>query len=267
MSIVKDYYNENSIREWDRLNNPYSRIEFTTTLYLINKYFKNVSNAIDIGSGPGRYSMELIRRGYDVSLLDLSQNLLNIAKENIEKITDKKCNYFCKSALELDFIDDNSFEYALVLGPMYHLHGEKDRLKVLDDTYRILKPGGRAFIAYINTWGALKAAVHEFPESFADIEHFGRYLNGNLKFSKEESFTESFFTTAKLAAEEISRSKFRIISMAGAESFLSGLRLEINNLYEANMELYNNFIRKAAEYSEEEQYRDTTEHFLVIVEK
>jgi hypothetical protein len=88
-----------------------------------------------------------------------------------------------------------------------------------------------------------------------------------LKFTKEESFTESYFTTAKLAAEEVSKSKFKVISTAGAESFLSGLRLEVNNLYNTNMELYNIFIKQAAKYCEEEQYRDTTEHFLVVVEK
>lgn len=88
-----------------------------------------------------------------------------------------------------------------------------------------------------------------------------------MKFSKDESFTETFFTTAKHAVEEVSESKFKIISISGAESFLSGLIMDVNELYKSNVNAYNNFIRKAAEYSEEEQYRDTTEHFLVVVEK
>ncbi len=197
MDYVKAYYDENSTLEWDRLDNPYSRIEFTTTTHLIDKYFKNISNVIDIGSGPGRYSIELIKRGFDVSLLDLSQNL----------------------------------------------------------------------IAYINTWGVLKAAVYEFPDIFEDIGHFDRYLNGNIKFSKEESFTETFFTTAEHAIEEVSKSKLKIISTAGAESFLSGLIMDVKDLYKRDINLYNKFIKKAAEYSEEEQYRNITEHFLIVVEK
>ncbi|MCQ4924519.1 class I SAM-dependent methyltransferase [Tissierella carlieri] len=267
MDYVKAYYDENSTLEWDRLDNPYSRIEFTTTTHLIDKYFKNISNVIDIGSGSGRYSIELIKRGFDVSLLDLSQNLLDIAKKNIENISNKKYDYFCKSALELDFIEGDAFEYALVLGPLYHLHNEEDRLKVINDTYRILKPGGRAIIAYINTWGVLKAAVYEFPDIFEDIGHFDRYLNGNIKFSKEESFTETFFTTAEHAIEEVSKSKLKIISTAGAESFLSGLIMDVKDLYKRDINLYNKFIKKAAEYSEEEQYRNITEHFLIVVEK
>lgn len=66
------------------------------------------------------------------------------------------------------------------MGPLYHLHDEMDRLKVLRDTYRILKKDGIALISYINTWGCLKAAVSEFPEVFKDAEHFQRYLNGDL---------------------------------------------------------------------------------------
>ena len=40
---------------------------------------------------------------------------------------------------------------------------EEDRQKVLKGTQRILKPGGKVIIAYINIWGALKARLREFP--------------------------------------------------------------------------------------------------------
>lgn len=264
---VKEYYDKTAEEEWNRLNNPYSRIEYNSTLYLIEKYFPKTGQIIDIGSGPGRYSLELLRRGYKVSLLDLSSNELEIAKRKIEESNLTAENYYCKSALELDFLQDEAFDGVLVMGPLYHIHSHEDRQKVLKDAHRILKKNGVALISYINTWGALKASVSEFPQSFEDIGHFDRYVEGNLKFSAEESFTSTYFTTPPLALEEINEAGFEIISYAGAESFLSGLGTQVSNLHRYMPGVYKNYLEIAPKYCELPQYRDATEHLHVIVRK
>src|SRR5690554_3848296 len=107
-SKVRKYYDENAELEWQRLNNPYSMVEFSSTMYLVEKYFPKSGKIIDIGSGPGRYSLELLKRGYRVSLLDLSKNELDIAKRKVEEANLIAENYYCKSALELEFLDDKS---------------------------------------------------------------------------------------------------------------------------------------------------------------
>lgn len=264
---VREYYDENAEIEWNRLNNPYSRVEYESTLYLIKKYFPKIGHIIDIGSGPGRYSLELLKRGYKVSLLDISKNELDIAKEKIEDAKLAAEAYYCKSALELEDIEDETYDGVLVMGPLYHLHTLEERQKVLKDTYRILKNKGVALISYINTWGALKASVSEFPESFRDKKHFKRYIEGDLKFTQEESFTDTYFTTPPLALKEIQDSGLKLISYAGAESFISGLNIQMKNLYNDMPEIYDNYIKTAPEYCELPQYRDATEHLTFIVEK
>lgn len=62
------------------------------------------------------------------------------------------------------------------MGSMYHLHSKADRQYVLEEAKRIVKPGGILLIAYINTWGALKASLREFPESFLEQSHFEEYI-------------------------------------------------------------------------------------------
>lgn len=267
MDKVKEYYDGNAEIEWERLNNPYRIVEFKSTLYLIDKYFNKGGKVIDIGSGPGRYSIELLKRGYDVELLDLSQNELNIAKIEIEKLGLAANNYHCKSALELESFEDESFDNILVMGPMYHLHSRDDREKVLIEVNRILKKNGVAIIAYINTWGALKAAVTEFPLEFVDDEKFESYLNGDLSFSEEESFTKTYFTTTDKAIKEVESAGFKVISYAGAEGFLSGIFSDIKNLANINPEIYENFINAAAKNCELKQYRDATEHVNIVVKK
>lgn len=264
---VRDYYDKNAELEWNRLNNPYSRVEYESTLYLIDKYFPKSGHIIDIGSGPGRYSLELLKKEYEVSLLDISKNELDIARSKIEEANLAAQAYYCKSALELEGIEDESFDGVLVMGPLYHLHNLKQRQKVLKDTYRILKSKGRALISYINTWGVLRASTSEFPESFNDIEYFKGYIEGNLKFSQEESFTETYFTTPPLAMKEICGCGFKVVTYAGAESFLSGLNIQMKNLYNDMPDVYENYLKIAPEYCELPQYRDATEHLHFIVEK
>jgi 2-polyprenyl-3-methyl-5-hydroxy-6-metoxy-1,4-benzoquinol methylase len=266
-SEVKHYYDTNAEHEWERLNNPYTNIEYQTTLHLINRYFPKTGSLLDIGSGPGRYSLALLKQGYRVSLLDLSINELELAKQKIEEARLKAEQYYCMSALDLNQLPSESFDGILLMGPLYHLHQDEERQKVLRETKRILKPNGAALISYINTLGVLKASVTEFPESFEDIHHFDRYLHGNLIFTPESSFTATFFTTPSLALDEINRAGFKVISYAGAESFLSGLYDPIIKLYQTMPTVYENYIQKAMEYCELPPYRDATEHLHVIVRK
>ena len=267
MEEVKKYYDSAAEMEWQRLNKAYTSVEYKSTLYLIDKYFPKTGKVMDIGAGPGRYALALLERGYQVSLLDLSQNELKIAKEKITQAGYEADGYYCKSALELESFEDESFDALLIMGPMYHLHKEVDRQKVLQEARRILKTGGVAIVTYINTWGVLKASLREVPESFEELEHFEHYMEGGLIFSAEESFTETFFATPPIALEEVKKAGYELISYAGAESFISGLNMQIENLAIYMPEIYKNYVQKAAEYCEAPQYRDATEHLNIVVRK
>ncbi len=54
-NIVRDYYNENTTKKFNRLSNSYSIIEFRTTLAMMDKYLKKSGKVLDICCGPSRY--------------------------------------------------------------------------------------------------------------------------------------------------------------------------------------------------------------------
>ena len=162
--IIREYYNKNSKKEWLILNNPYNRLELFSTMYMIKEYFPQEGKILDIGSGPGRYSIELLKRGYEVSLMDLSEKSIDMAKRNIESMELKANDYICGDALYLDFIKDNTFDGILLMGPMYHVQSREDRIRILENCMRILKPGGIILIAYINSLGVLKGGLSYSPQ-------------------------------------------------------------------------------------------------------
>ena len=85
-TLVKAFYTGSVQKEWRRLvRDPYHRLEFNTTLHFLEKYLPKNGLILDAGGGPGRYTVELAGRGYDMILLDITPDNLAFAKRRISK--------------------------------------------------------------------------------------------------------------------------------------------------------------------------------------
>ncbi|MBI9045935.1 MAG: hypothetical protein JEZ06_15690 [Anaerolineaceae bacterium] len=70
---TRKYYASFGEREWSRLKNPDDgAVEFAVTCHVLNKYLPANSRILDIGGGPGRYTIWLAQQGHRVVLADLS---------------------------------------------------------------------------------------------------------------------------------------------------------------------------------------------------
>ena len=59
---VSDYYSRDPEREWTRFDrHPF---EFPVTLHFLGTYLEPRSRVLDVGSGPGRYAIELSKLGF-----------------------------------------------------------------------------------------------------------------------------------------------------------------------------------------------------------
>ena len=54
--IIQDFYNTSVENEWNRIEN---RPEFLLTCRMLNRYIKPGDKVLDVGGGPGRYSIYL----------------------------------------------------------------------------------------------------------------------------------------------------------------------------------------------------------------
>ena len=63
----------------------YHRLEYIVTMHFLEKYLPSSGLVLDAGGGPGRYSIELARKGYEVVLLDLSPKCLELAERKIAR--------------------------------------------------------------------------------------------------------------------------------------------------------------------------------------
>ena len=77
LDIVKKFYDETVNNEWERLD--HHKVEFELSKRYMNRYIKPNDKVLDLGGGPGKYSLYLAERGCDVTLADLSPKNVDFA--------------------------------------------------------------------------------------------------------------------------------------------------------------------------------------------
>lgn len=144
LQALTQYYG--SYDEDNRLCSRRGMIEYLTTMRYIEKYLRPGMRILEIGAATGRYSHQLARQGYQVDAVELVQHNIDIFKQNTkpgENITISQGN-----AKDLHAFSDNTYDITLLLGPMYHLFTDEEKLQALSEAIRVTKRGGIIFSAY-----------------------------------------------------------------------------------------------------------------------
>lgn len=179
--LVRNYYAAFGENEWHRLTWPEGSIEFAVTTHVLNKYLPEHGRILDIGGGPGRYTIWLAQRGYKVVLADLSPNLLDIARAKIAEagVQSQVEDVLVCDACDLSRFDDNSFDAVLCLGPFYHLIEPTDREQAAAELVRVVKPKCIAFVALIPIYTFLRRTLAHKDERhhLARSEYVSRLMN------------------------------------------------------------------------------------------
>lgn len=111
------------------------------------------SQILDVGCGTGRHSIELARRGYRMTGVDISTGMLNEAQREADK-AGVKIDLMHADASQ--FKSDKEFDAAICLceGAFGLLGSEDDPythdLNILKNIHEALKPGGRLILTALN---------------------------------------------------------------------------------------------------------------------
>lgn len=144
MTELEKYYSK--FKEDHRLTTRHGTVEFTTSMKYIHQALEGRQNPkiLDVGAGTGRYSIALSREGYDVTAVELVKHNLDILRSKHENVKTWQGN-----ALNLHFLDDNTFDVTILFGPLYHLLTKEEKIQALLEAKRVTKQGGIILAAYI----------------------------------------------------------------------------------------------------------------------
>lgn len=142
LSNIEKHYNKHP--EDKRLLRRHGIVEFQTTMHHLHRFLKPGYQLLDIGAGTGRYSSALMAEGYDVKAVELVKRNINVFLER-----EPTANVVQGDARKMPFIPTDSADLTLLLGPLYHLMGDDEKLKALNEAKRVTKSGGLIFVAYL----------------------------------------------------------------------------------------------------------------------
>ncbi|MDS0526138.1 class I SAM-dependent methyltransferase [Clostridium sp. SHJSY1] len=259
MNGIQNWY-DNLYDEWERLD--YHKIEFDITKRYLDKFIvgKNLE-IFDIGGGPGRYSLYLAEKDHKVTLLDLSQKNIEVAKTKAKEFNIELEEYIHGNALELDKYNQK-YDVILLMGPLYHLIKEDDRRLVLKNALRLLKSDGIIVVSFISKYAPIQDNL-TYLCKIKEINDLFKYLeNGENK--EEDGFTTAYFSGPKEARKFLSNYNIKELVFAGVENILGCKEKEICLLEE---EQYNKWIDVGFRLSTDENLIGTSQHFLYIGQK
>lgn len=142
LSNIERHYNKHP--EDLRLLRRHGIVEFETTMHHLHRFLQPSHRILDIGAGTGRYTSALMAEGYEVKAVEL-------VKRNIDVFLKREptANVVKGDARSMPFIETASADITLLLGPLYHLFGDEEKLRALREAKRVTRPGGLILVAYL----------------------------------------------------------------------------------------------------------------------
>lgn len=266
MKTIEDYYSDYS--EHDRISHENS-IERIRTQNILSRYIpKNSKSVIDIGGGTGIHSFYLADKGYEVSLIDYVPYHIEIVNKENSKRKKKLKEISLGDARDLKY-KDSSFDVALLFGPLYHLCQKEERIQAIQETLRVLKDDGIAFIAIISKFASL---FDGYKYNFIIDPDFRIILDNDIKNGnhinqkeKPQYFMNTFFHSMDDILIEVKEAGYQVKKLIAVEGFSNTIIDAEENMKD---ESYKNYLLKKIQETEEDiTLLGISSHIIAVIEK
>ena len=221
---IYEVFHEDTRLNWSKA----ARVEFLTTVRVIEEYVKPGDSILDVGAGAGEYSLHFARKGYRVSALELADS--NIRAFRAKLTPEDDLDLVQGNALDMSRYEEASFDAVLLFGPLYHLGKTEDQLRCIAEAKRVCKPGGKLFFTFISNDFVILTEFRRHPDYFTD----GYY-------DKETFRLDDFpfvFHTVQSCRTLLTEGGIRILREVATDGVSEFLQAEINALDEAGFEQY-----------------------------
>ncbi|MHB0857580.1 MAG: class I SAM-dependent methyltransferase [Anaerolineae bacterium] len=230
ISDIRALYDASLEREDERLVR--HQLEFDLTLRYLETYLPPIGHVLELGAASGRYTLELVRRGYQVTAFDLSTELTGLARARVTAagLADR-VRWLVGDARDLAPLRDQVFDAALVMGPLYHLVLEADRRQVLRQAYGLLRAGAPLFTAFISRLGILGDLMAKTPDWIEKRDEVRWVMErGYDPPSSPRGGFRGYFARVEELAPLHEAEGFRTVVVAGVEPAISANDASYNGL-------------------------------------
>jgi 2-polyprenyl-3-methyl-5-hydroxy-6-metoxy-1,4-benzoquinol methylase len=261
---IAAYYNNDPERENSRLER--HQLEFDLTWRYLTEYLPVQGHILEVGAATGRYTLGLAKRGYRITAVDMSKNLLEIARKRIqEEGVEENVSIMHADARDLNGITKKDFDAVLLMGPLYHLVEEADRKTALKEAADHLKEGGilfSAFISRLGIMGDLLRSMPEWIENEAEVQNI-LAIGKNPDHIPGSGFRGYFAKTSEILSF-LEATGFETLTVVGVEPAISSDDESYNRLQGRQRQLWLDLLH---EISTEPSIIGASRHILYIGRK
>jgi ubiquinone/menaquinone biosynthesis C-methylase UbiE len=171
---VRGYYNQFGRREWQRLDaSAHARLIYHLHVHFLQGKIGWRTAVLDAGCGAGRFAVHIARTGGTVTLVDISEEQISLAREKLTELDllERTAGFHRADIRDLSCLEDHSFDTTLCYGgALNYLFQEAS--PGLAELVRVTKPGGAVLVSVMSRWGTLRYTVGN--ENLDPADFFGR---------------------------------------------------------------------------------------------
>jgi len=161
---VRRYYDDYGEREWGRFEAgpdnpraPANLVNLHLHRWYLRRYVRAGDHVLDIGAGPGRFTIELARRGAHVTVGDISPAQVAL---NEQKVREAGCEASVVQRSVMDVVDlsalpTNGFDAVVCYGgALSYVFDRADA--AVGELLRVTKPGGHVLLSVMSLVGSVR---------------------------------------------------------------------------------------------------------------
>jgi ubiquinone/menaquinone biosynthesis C-methylase UbiE len=159
---VASFYDEYGEREWTRFEDARTPTpSLDVHVEHLRRFVQPGDRVLDIGAGPGRFTIELARLGAEIIAADVSPGQLDLNRERVSAagLEGRVLERVIADVTDLSRWTDASFDAAVCLGgPLSYVLDDAER--GVAELVRVTKPGGHVLVSVMSLVGTM---VHFLP--------------------------------------------------------------------------------------------------------
>ncbi len=171
---VRNYYSRLGVGEWERLAaSAHARMVLHLHLHFLRPAVGTGRKVLDAGSGAGRFAAHIAQSGCRVTLLDLSEEQIRLAKANLHELglLDQVDGFVVGDICDLSRFGSHSFDTVVCYGGAMNYLFDRTELG-LEELVRVARPGGTVLASVMSRWGIFRFTMAN--EKLSHEDFFGR---------------------------------------------------------------------------------------------
>lgn len=268
---VEDHYDSYGLKEWNRFTgHPRDEVNLLIHNHFLQKYIRQEHQVLDIGSGPGRFAIEMAKIGAKIAVGDISSHQLKINAEKVRESGFEESILWRKQldVIDLSSIADEAFDVAVCYGGV--LSYIFDHITTgLNELLRVTKPGSYILFSVMSLIGTVNYFVKELFHD--EVIQFG--LDEMDRVSKTGNQTGDIarghickLYTWETLEEVLNKLNCTVVDVS-ASNYLSNNTIERIEATRKDPVLWERFLKWEFQYCMDRGTVNGGSHILVVLQK